>query len=281
MDLIEMKELIKGANGWSSPSNRKKNSIYKKYGKAYSIPLLSDTLTERFPIGRELFSYFITAMSFDALIVNSDRHHGNWGILQNTRNNRIIEFCPLYDSGSGLFSGWNDEKALKVSADKRVFEGYIRGAESMVRKSENISNSNFSSLLNTLYEEKETKGIYENFCDTLRRYFTNSAIKEIVLQVLKELPPQVLSINRRKFIMNLLATSRDLILMRDIKKKDVEYSLRQDFVLNSAKIGAFTVQQYSDRFGINTELAQGEINDLVKKGELKIKMVNGVNWFYK
>jgi hypothetical protein len=41
---------------------------------------------------------------FDAIIYNTDRHFGNFGVLRNNRTGRIISPAPLFDHGMSLFN---------------------------------------------------------------------------------------------------------------------------------------------------------------------------------
>lgn len=51
-------------------------------------------------------------LAFDTLLGNNDRHHWNWGVVVDVRNERLPYFSPIYDSARGLF--WNiPEKKLK------------------------------------------------------------------------------------------------------------------------------------------------------------------------
>lgn len=47
----------------------------------------------------------------DALICNTDRHEGNWGVLIQTRSNDI-SIAPVYDCGSSLVPLLADEELL-------------------------------------------------------------------------------------------------------------------------------------------------------------------------
>ncbi len=46
---------------------------------------------------------------FDALICNTDRHFGNFGVLTDSRANRIVKPAPLFDHGNSLFNYAGDE----------------------------------------------------------------------------------------------------------------------------------------------------------------------------
>ena len=54
---------------------------------------------------------------FDAIICNTDRHFGNFGLLINSKTNKIVGPAPLFDHGNSLFNyagieDWQSEKAL-------------------------------------------------------------------------------------------------------------------------------------------------------------------------
>lgn len=40
---------------------------------------------------------------FDALTLNTDRHYGNFGVIVDNKENKIVEFAPLFDHGASLF----------------------------------------------------------------------------------------------------------------------------------------------------------------------------------
>ena len=41
---------------------------------------------------------------FDAVIYNEDRHFGNFGVLMNSRDCKIIDAAPIFDNGVSLFN---------------------------------------------------------------------------------------------------------------------------------------------------------------------------------
>lgn len=51
---------------------------------------------------KDNLTYWMEVMLFDALVGNSDRHHENWGIMNDK------EFSPVYDNGISL--GWRIEE---------------------------------------------------------------------------------------------------------------------------------------------------------------------------
>ena len=54
---------------------------------------------------------------FDAIICNTDRHYGNFGVLVDNKTNTIAAPAPLFDHGNSLFSLggtdlWDNQKAF-------------------------------------------------------------------------------------------------------------------------------------------------------------------------
>ena len=55
----------------------------------------------------------------DALIGNSDRHFGNWGVLEKDGD---VSFSPIYDCGSSLGALLDDEEMKKLMAADNLFK---------------------------------------------------------------------------------------------------------------------------------------------------------------
>lgn len=47
---------------------------------------------------------FIDMILFDSLILNHDRHLGNFGVLKNNKTGKYEKFAPLFDNGEGLLA---------------------------------------------------------------------------------------------------------------------------------------------------------------------------------
>lgn len=55
-------------------------------------------------LGHEFYDAFSDMMIFDALICNTDRHAGNYGLLIDNKTNKPIKFAPIFDNGLSLFN---------------------------------------------------------------------------------------------------------------------------------------------------------------------------------
>lgn len=55
-------------------------------------------------LGQEFYDAFVDMLVFDALIYNTDRHYGNFGLLVDNKTNKPIKFAPLFDHGLSLFN---------------------------------------------------------------------------------------------------------------------------------------------------------------------------------
>ena len=70
---------------------------------------LQDVVTFLRSCSKEIYDDFVDMLIFDALIYNTDRHFGNFGLLVDSRTNEIIGFAPVFDNGMSLFNFAMDE----------------------------------------------------------------------------------------------------------------------------------------------------------------------------
>ena len=93
---------------------------------------------------KNLGSEYVDALNdmivLDAVIYNTDRHFGNFGVLVDSKTNKIIAPGPLFDHGNSLFNlageeNWADEKLLKEYAGTLlpcVYEDYMEEAKKVM-----------------------------------------------------------------------------------------------------------------------------------------------------
>lgn len=65
---------------------------------------LTETANYLKSLGKEFYNEFADMMIFDALICNTDRHAGNYGLLVDNKTNKPIKFAPIFDNGLSLFN---------------------------------------------------------------------------------------------------------------------------------------------------------------------------------
>lgn len=76
-------------------------------------------------LGQNFVDALNDMLVLDAIIINTDRHFGNFGFIVDNKTNNIVAPAPLFDHGNALlnFAGRDDlesEKALKEYADTLV-----------------------------------------------------------------------------------------------------------------------------------------------------------------
>lgn len=52
--------------------------------------------------GEEFYEQLVDMLVFDAVIINEDRHYGNFGVLRDNKSGRIIAPAPVFDNGVSL-----------------------------------------------------------------------------------------------------------------------------------------------------------------------------------
>ena len=73
-------------------------------------------------LGIEFISALNEMIVFDALICNTDRHYGNFGVLVDSHTNKIVAPAPLFDHGNSLFNLAGEENW----ANKNVLQEYVK-----------------------------------------------------------------------------------------------------------------------------------------------------------
>lgn len=85
----------------------------------YSLEMILKSLK-----GTGLEREFLKICVFDCLIGNTDRHHSNWGIIQDIKS-KSIRLSPLYDNGSSLCCRIREEDISEVLRDKNRFNALV------------------------------------------------------------------------------------------------------------------------------------------------------------
>lgn len=55
-------------------------------------------------LGGQFYDEFVDMLIFDAIIFNTDRHFGNFGLLVDNKTNKPKAFAPIFDNGLSLFN---------------------------------------------------------------------------------------------------------------------------------------------------------------------------------
>lgn len=53
-------------------------------------------------LGEEFYEQLVDMLVFDAVIINEDRHYGNFGVLKDNKSGKIIAPAPIFDNGVSL-----------------------------------------------------------------------------------------------------------------------------------------------------------------------------------
>lgn len=91
-------------------------------------------------LGSDFLKAFDDMIVFDALIFNTDRHFGNFGVLVDNNANKIAAPAPLFDHGNSLFNfaGRDDltsDEALEQYADTLlpcVYDDFVLSAKKVL-----------------------------------------------------------------------------------------------------------------------------------------------------
>ena len=100
------------------------NSICELFSsKAYSFVPIYRLVTEGSwdavlayyqELGDEFYEALVDMIIFDVIIVNTDRHFGNFGLLVDNKTNKIVKPAPIFDNGLSLFYDAMDDDLERV-----------------------------------------------------------------------------------------------------------------------------------------------------------------------
>jgi hypothetical protein len=76
--------------------------------------------------GTRLFDYFASTLVFDSLILNEDRHLGNFGVLRDNRSGEIIGNAPIFDNGISLFNYSSIRELRKLDTHRQAYANYFK-----------------------------------------------------------------------------------------------------------------------------------------------------------
>jgi len=76
--------------------------------------------------GTGLYDYFASTLVFDSLILNEDRHLGNFGILWDNHSGNIIGSAPIFDNGISLFNYSSIQELRKLDKHRQGYANYFK-----------------------------------------------------------------------------------------------------------------------------------------------------------
>ncbi|MDR1158618.1 MAG: XRE family transcriptional regulator [Oscillospiraceae bacterium] len=75
--------------------------------------------------GTCLFDYFASTLVFDSLILNEDRHLGNFGVLRDNHSGEIVGNAPIFDNGVSLFNYSSIQELRKLDTHRQAYANYF------------------------------------------------------------------------------------------------------------------------------------------------------------
>jgi hypothetical protein len=76
--------------------------------------------------GTNLYDYFASILVFDSVILNEDRHLGNFGVMRDNRNGKIIGVAPIFDNGISLFNYSSIQELRRIDTHRQAYLNYFQ-----------------------------------------------------------------------------------------------------------------------------------------------------------
>lgn len=190
------------------PDYNKDKLLDEKSGEKYSLQMIKKCIPEKY------FNSILQMILFDALIGNSDRHHSNWGIIYELKNNEINDyFSPLYDNGSSLCAYVNDDDIDKLFKDKMMYSALLdTKSKSTIGWKEKRPIRHFE-LLENIRKDYYNETI--NFVKSIKNNITNESVSELLNNFSEEIIPKEKKNLLLKFILDRRNKILDIYNMED------------------------------------------------------------------
>ena len=132
-------------------------------------------------LGKDFVDSLNEMIVFDAIICNTDRHFGNFGVLIDNKTNRIIKMAPLFDHGNSLFNFagkdvWKNKNEFDTYVDSQkpvIYDGFIEEARKVLSKKtrekvKRLFNFKFKKSDKYIYSERQIRMIEDKIRERAR-----------------------------------------------------------------------------------------------------------------
>ena len=76
--------------------------------------------------GTGFYDHFASELIFDSLILNEDRHLGNFGVLRDNRSGKITGAAPIFDNGISLFNYSSIKELRNLDTHVQAYASYFK-----------------------------------------------------------------------------------------------------------------------------------------------------------
>lgn len=182
-----------------------KDSLYDvESGEFYSLKMIRKSLS--YYEENDFFKDILKMMIFDFFIGNSDRHHSNWAIIQNSST---YVFCPLYDNGSSLCCYIKEDNIDKFLGNDR--QKFMSLVDSKSRSRIRIDETKKKEPTH----KEVLKYIYKNYRSDVKAFidnFLNKLTEDKIDSLVNSLGNNVITDKRKRLIFKFLLEKRNIII---------------------------------------------------------------------
>ena len=209
MELVHGNVLLAGYVTGYDLNKQNKQSDHTLGNVLKVVESLFPSPRERILSMRQLAGYLV----LDALILNTDRHHENWGVLRATTPEGAVsyEIAPSFDHASSLARNEPPEKLAAWLNETGRIEHYMKGAHGGIYLAENHSKG---ANPYTIAEKAivEWPDYFAYWQDVL-----NKTEQQAIDRIVDRVPDSVMAIEQKRFVKALLAFT--LSKLKSIPKK--------------------------------------------------------------
>jgi hypothetical protein len=173
------------------------------------VESLFNSPRERVASMRQLAGYLV----LDALILNTDRHHENWGVLRTTHPDQSVSYqiAPSFDHASSLARNEPPEKLARWLQEAGRVEAYMKGAHGGIYLEDNPAKgaNPYTIAEKAMQEWPEYFACWQDVLDKIEHHELDRIVDCV--------PDSMMVTEQKKFVKALLAFT--LNKLKDIRIK--------------------------------------------------------------
>ena len=131
--------------------------------------------------GEDLYNSLISMFVFDAIICNTDRHFGNFGVLVDNLTNTVVKPAPIFDNGLSLFNYALDEELENVElyAKTRTPAAYVGFVEFVKPLMGSVQKAQLRKLINFRFKKHPRYNLNDKRLKNIEK-FIQLRVKELL-----------------------------------------------------------------------------------------------------
>jgi len=138
-------------------------------------------------LGDKFYNNLVDMIIFDSIILNTDRHFGNFGFLIDNKTNTITKTAPIFDNGLSLFHDALDDDLERI--ERYSLTKYMKNAGDFILFCETIIDNRvkkkIAKLINFKFEKHQSYNLSHSRLKQIEAFIQKRVVELLELKVIR------------------------------------------------------------------------------------------------